>query len=679
MRKTVFVLLLALACTVLSAREDRRPFQTEYNKVADKEVLFKTGGDWFPYPEYSDRKAWEELTAPFAKQLIKSGENYLDFKWELEPASFYLDYESGKSKTNKDKTTAKRTALTCLTLAELCEGKGRFLPQIIDGMFHFAVIPTWNTPGETVRNRKTKRTLPEPDFRLVSLQSASTGALIAICLHFFKDEFDKVDPSIAKTVYRGLELNIFNPFLDDSLTNNGQEWFGIGRKGQKMGNWTTYCNMHALTAFLLCENDPLTLRRAMEKSLQSMDLYMDYAKLDGSCEEGPSYWNMAGAKVYDYSRMMFDFTAGAINLLKDEQLRRMAEWKSKTFIGDGWVTAFADGQAYSYGNSAIHYRIGKDIGSQEMIDLGIYLSANSKKKTFTKENLDNDIYRCLQTMRYQKDFEKEQKKALNKAGGDFELMKRSLRKSATSEWYQDNQHAILRNQNGWYVAAKGGNNNEAHNHNDIGSGIVFYDNCPVIIDAGAATYTKDTFGKNRYKAWNVQSCWHNCPTVNGEDQPKGAEYKAEGSECNVAQGIFSTDISKTYPVEASCTKWKRTWALDSKSVSISDEFALSSRKDADCENFLTNGKVYLPGETVGSYKVKNGEVLIEIHSFDSSVNYVIRMTCSTTVLTPSVEVKEIEDKRLSKMWGNELRRLRFTSAPDAPLTGSYSFTFTLVR
>ena len=42
---------------------------------------------------------------------------------------------------------------------------------------------------------------------------------------------------------------------------------------------------------------------------------------------------------------------------------------------------------------------------------------------------------------------------------------------------------------GFYVAAKGGHNAESHNHNDVGSFIVYADGYPALIDVGVEAYT----------------------------------------------------------------------------------------------------------------------------------------------------------------------------------------------
>ena len=67
---SVMVLVFAPA----NAREDRFPFRQQLSKIQDKNAVFKTDGSWFPYPAYSDREAWDKLTAPYRNNIIKSGE-----------------------------------------------------------------------------------------------------------------------------------------------------------------------------------------------------------------------------------------------------------------------------------------------------------------------------------------------------------------------------------------------------------------------------------------------------------------------------------------------------------------------------------------------------------------------------------------------------------------------------
>src|SRR5665811_67811 len=58
---------------------------------------------------------------------------------------------------------------------------------------------------------------------------------------------------------------------------------------------------------------------------------------------------------------------------------------------------------------------------------------------------------------------------------------------------------------GFYFSAKGGSNGEGHNHNDVGSFMLYFNGDPVMIDVGVGTYTSKTFSPQRYDIWTMQS------------------------------------------------------------------------------------------------------------------------------------------------------------------------------
>ena len=61
-------------------------------ELYDPEYLPKDAS-WFPYPSYSDREGWSQMLGGHADFLIRSGEKYLDYKWQSIDATAYLAYE----------------------------------------------------------------------------------------------------------------------------------------------------------------------------------------------------------------------------------------------------------------------------------------------------------------------------------------------------------------------------------------------------------------------------------------------------------------------------------------------------------------------------------------------------------------------------------------------------------
>ena len=133
MKRIVLSLVLALLPLAAGA-------QTLQQALSGKDLssLLVTGQKWVPYPAYSDRAGWDELLGEYKSQFIAAGEKYLHFDWLVIRATDYLEYNrSGNRYTQENRIRKNAEALSCLMLAELAEGKGRFLDDIMDGAFLF--------------------------------------------------------------------------------------------------------------------------------------------------------------------------------------------------------------------------------------------------------------------------------------------------------------------------------------------------------------------------------------------------------------------------------------------------------------------------------------------------------------------------------------------------------------
>ena len=99
----------------------------------------------------------------------------------------------------------------------------------------------------------------------------------------------------------------------------------------------------------------------------------------------------------------------------------------------------------------------------------------------------------------------------------------------TEDAYLENSQIMVASNQDWFLAAKGGNNAESHNHNDIGNFIVYHQQKPVVIDLGRDTYTSQSFSNRRFELMNCRSAYHNVPMINGLEQKDGKQYRPLGS------------------------------------------------------------------------------------------------------------------------------------------------------
>jgi hypothetical protein len=231
-------------------------------------------------------------------------------------------------------------------------------------------------------------------------------------------------------------------------------------------------------------------------------------------------------------------------------------------------------------------------------------------------------------------------------------------------WMPDLQVFAARDQKGetrgFYIAGKGGNNGESHNHNDVGNCIIYLDGKPAVIDAGVETYTKKTFSDQRYDIWTMQSGYHSLPTVNGFMQKDGADFKASDVQYEASEALvkFSLELAGAYPAEAAVRSLKRSLVLErGKRIILTDQFDLSEATEPFTLNLLTAEKPAL--ESPGSiFLTDNGLVI----SF------------SKALFSPKIETVEIEDPRLRSSWGERIYRIILT-LQEVQKKGEYTVEF----
>lgn len=129
------IILLFFASYVSGQNPERNLLTSKYNKEYLANCL-ENGTGWVSYPSYSDRKAWEALPSDLRNLYISEGEKNLGQEWQTIPPTAYLEFDRSGNRRMQEGYLGRITGpLRSLFLAELMEGKGRFLDQIINGVW----------------------------------------------------------------------------------------------------------------------------------------------------------------------------------------------------------------------------------------------------------------------------------------------------------------------------------------------------------------------------------------------------------------------------------------------------------------------------------------------------------------------------------------------------------------
>jgi len=345
-------------------------------------------------------------------------------------------------------------------------------------------------------------------------------------------------------------------------------------------------------------------------------------------------------------------TQNKIDLSKQPKVIAMGQFIYKAFIGDKYFVNYADARTDVKLNISIVYQYGKYLNDQNMMQFASYWA--------NKQRIDLKPVTSIQSRLEGKDdtstpFFVALSRMLPLFQSMDQLMKSPSIGFLASEYYLPNlQVMYARSKAGstdnFYVAAKGGHNNESHNHNDVGNYIVYYDAQPILIDAGVGTYSSKTFDNNqRYKIWTMQSGYHNLPTINGEDQQFGKEFAAKdvSFKSTSRNSTLSLDIAGAYPKSSGVKKWIREVSLiRMKKVHISENYVLSECKSAPILNLLTACVATILAD--GRVVLKN-----KTQEFDLSID--------TKKWKAELEIIPLDYVKLRSVWGNQLTRIRFKS------------------
>ena len=509
--------------------------------------LFKTYKNipkpFLPFPNPGEREVWDLLPKEALGILISKGEKALNQPWCVLTASDYSDFtKTGRRVLFEEKYFARRHKLNDLVMAEIAEWQGRFVDEIINGIWLICEESGWQLPAHNTYVRDTpQHPLPDNKRPVLDLFACETGASLAFC-HYMLGE--KLSP-VSERILDELNERIIKPY-----TNEHFWWMGSG--DEKMCNWTPWCTQNVLIVSALLG----TTCGTVEKACRSLDYFIkDYDK-DGSCDEGAKYYGHAALCLYGAMEMLCGITNGHFNLIyENEKIRNMADFIRHMHISDDYYFNFADCPPKLPPPGALEFLFGLRTKNPYLCK---FAADGIKKQGLFEPSTDLSLFTRLSTLFVIDAVEKFTDEFI-----DF------------SDRFFSGAGVLVARDTKIAMAVKAGNNGDNHNHNDVGSLTLYFNGKPFLIDVGVGTYKKDTFSPERYNIWTMQSAYHNLPTFNGIMQEPGADYKASDVSYFIGKDDtqISMDISGAYPKEAELMRYTRTVRLKKGiGVFIKDEF-----------------------------------------------------------------------------------------------------------
>ena len=639
-KEIVFGVLLLMGTKFLLAQEKR--------DLLSRELEQGNRDAWRMSPEliFPDKamiKVRLDQLPPAVKEQIKEdAEKALAYDWPSIPVSAYLDFVRNGDRTRMQSYQNRRTsALKNLVLGELIEQEGNYTDAIADGVWALCEQSTWVLSAH-LSTQKAGAGVPDVEEHVIDLGAGEVANLLAWVHFYFRADLETLSPLLVKRVEKELDERIISPYLERD------DFWWMGFDSSFVNNWNPWCNYNVLLTACLIEKDAERKQKVLEKTVHSVDQFINYYKSDGACEEGPAYWDHAAGKMMEYLDLLRELSGGNLYVGDQAVIRNMGNYIRKAHIADDYFVNFADASARLSAHPGIIFRYGEYIQDDQLKGF----AANIANQTnFEVSPLSGSFDRILHNLVLYEDL----------------LGYSSLTDKEESFWYPETEVVGGRSDEGLFFAAKGGHNNESHNHNDVGSFILYYQGKPILIDIGVETYSAKTFSKDRYDIWTMQSDFHNLPVINGVSQKNGKDFKAKGAvvKNDKHQLSFSLDISTAYPESSKCNHWKRAYVLDKKrsQLLIKDEFSLRDFQEKSELHFMSLGKPEEIKPGVLKLGEKNGKSIL--------IKY------PESKLAANVESWEMKDERLRKVWQKEVVYRLVFSQREERLSDKWEIRVTL--
>lgn len=584
------------------------------------EIFLKSGADLLefrPFPTASDRAAYEQLPEQLRKKLIAQGEACLGYAYPPIHATDFMAFKRTGNRVNfEDIYFGRRYALNSLVLAECIEKRGRFLDDIINGIFAVCEESAWQLPPHNSYVRNTpQEILPDATRPVLDLFACETGAQLACIYYLLKDQLDAVSPFITTRILFELERRIVAPYIQEHF------WW-MGKDEEPMCNWTPWCTQNVLISVFLCDCPQGTEKAVLKKAAASLDYFLkDYGD-DGCCDEGAQYFRRAGLCLDAAADLMNRVTGGAFShLYQWEKVRNVASYISNVHIDGKYYFNFADCSPVAGRAGVREYLFGKHTGQPELM-----LFAAKDFQTANEEIYEEETYRLSLYYRMQNTFTYEEVMSYDTSA---EVKHKDI-------FYPSIGLFIARNHN-LCLAVKAGDNDDNHNHNDTGSLTLYKDGIPVLVDIGVESYCAKTFSSHRYEIWTMQSGYHNLPTIDGLDEHDGAAYRATDVSTRFEENTasISMELANAYPFPAGKHSYVRSVVFDKSGdcITLTDT---TDSKDVIL-NFITYDKPEFTGNCI-----QIGSASVQFHGAELL----------------AVETLPITDRRLQTAWDHDLYRIR---------------------
>jgi Heparinase II/III-like protein len=635
--------------------------------------------EWHPFPKWGERAAWEAIPNDIRAASMERAEAAQKEGWKVLLATRFLEFKRDGNRSHYESDrSGRRAKLASLVLGECMEGKGRFVDDIVDGVWLICEESFWGVPAH-LSMQKAGVGLPDITEPIIALFAAETAQLLSWTKYLVGDQLDQVSPLVNKRIVLETERRILGPARDrndfswmglrsdeqDRVRDKNQgmssapQIGGVWRIGARLNNWNPWINSNLLVTNLILEEDPQLRLNEMARITRSLDAYLNEYFPDAGEEEGPGYYSRSVLGFFECVSTFESATGNSTNILANPFIDAMGRYILNAHICENNYIDYGDAHVHASPDGNLLYRFGKAVHDEQLEAFGAWCAARQGMTATQVSGNRGGGGRGETSL----------SRPLAEILGADEIRKARQEDVLLRDCYYPDLGLVTArvkagSADGMYFADLAANNGRSHSHNDTGSYIIYQDCQPVAIDVGVEAYTAKTFSADRYTIWTMQSAYHNLPTIGSIMQHDGAEFKATDRKFSSdnERATYSFNIASAYPKEAGVKSWVRTITLDRSQdrVTVQEDFELERAVPVSLSVMTPRIATVNSGSI--NMKLANGTGMPCVLKYDPAA------------LEPKVETMPLTDPGLRESWGNQVYRILFNSKQPVA-SGKWTYEF----
>ena len=499
----------------------------------------------------------------FLEQVEKE---YLDkYEGKVIPANNYslikLFYKEGNRALFEKQYFDKRRRLSFLQVLALKDA--RYIDALEEIMSAICDEFTWVLPAHNY-DAKTGTF----DRTFIDLFSAETAFCLAETVY-------ALDEILSADIKNRVKLCV-----EDRIVKNFESHWYWWKEADT--NWASVCGLGVGLSYLYLFPEKYdSVKDDIESYFKN---YLNGIDEEGYCYEGSIYWGY-GFTFFMLFYDVFVQLKGRPDFLDSEKVEKIANYPMNTQMDKGVYAPYAD-------------------GGRRYLDINGYLPCFYAIKKVYGDKIDCPIK--VDIVNFTSDV---------RAFGFRFLLATELENdgaevlSENKYVYYNNAEVLVYKNKNYSFTAKCGNNNELHNHNDVGVFQIVKNSKRLIADLGAGEYTKNYFNQmEKYKEdiFVCGSMSHSVPIIDGKYQEHGEEYV--GNVLSVGENHFEIDITNAYEKGDHFVKVR----YDLKENGVLVKYTFSGIKDNITFRFISDYEPQLLGDKVAIEEMRisaKGEVV----------------------------------------------------------------------